>query len=54
MTPDGQYCRERDVKLSEHRLEARPVNELIASPKATEATGRAIPKIAEAIIPTTK
>jgi len=38
------------VKLSEHRSDARSINESMASPKATRTTERLTPKTKEATI----
>ncbi len=50
VTWGGQYCSASDVKLSEQRSAARPVNDSTVSPKTIRDTGRDTPKAIEAIV----
>ncbi len=50
MVPGGQYNPAKEVKLSEHRLSARSVNESIALPKISIENGIVRPRVNEAIV----
>jgi hypothetical protein len=49
--PDEQYCSLREVKLSEHKLVDRSVNESIALPKIAISSGVVRPETHEAMVP---
>ncbi len=54
MVPGGQYNWAREVRLSEHRLSARLVNESMELPKITIENGIVRPRVNEAIVANVK